>query len=78
MYAGAELAPLGGRCRPVTVPGAVAARIYLLNARRWLADHDFPALNDNLREMEAGLSRVVEDDGGTTVSWVVRQVAVRT
>lgn len=77
MYAGADLARFGGRCQPVTVPGALAARIYRVNVHHWQAAGD-PSVRDDLNELDEGLARVIEDDGGKAVSWIVRQVAVRT
>jgi SAM-dependent methyltransferase len=75
MYAGPVLAPLGGRCLPVTVPAALAARIYLFNVRRWISD---PAnATGHLRPLEASLTAVAANDQGGTVSWIVRQTAVR-
>ena len=77
MYAGPALARLGGRCVAVTVPAAVAARIYLFNVRRWRADPARRAYRRRLAELEDDLSAVVSHDRGTTVSWIVRQIAVR-
>jgi trans-aconitate 2-methyltransferase len=76
MYAGAALAHLGGVCTPVTVPGAVAARIYLFNVRHWLEMPDLPVTAPQLRQLEEGLVELVRDDRGTHVSWMVRQLAL--
>jgi trans-aconitate 2-methyltransferase len=75
MYAGAVLAPLGGRCVAVTVPAAHAARIYLFNVRRWIADPANPT--DHLKHLEAKLTVIADEAQGETVSWIVRQIAVR-
>lgn len=66
MYAGAALSPLGGTSNAVTVPGTLAARIYLFNVRRWMGEgHD-------LAELARGLEAVA----GGEVSWIVRQVTL--
>jgi trans-aconitate 2-methyltransferase len=75
MYAGAMLGDLGGETRHVTVSGAMAAQIYLFNVRRWRSDPTGPVAEDHLRELEERLVEVVGDDRGTTVTWVVRQLA---
>lgn len=77
MYAGADLARLGGRCTDVTVPAALAASIYLFNVRRWLADPSPPVPRDRLVDVEDGLTAIAADDGGATVSWIVRQLVLR-
>lgn len=76
MYAGALLSDLGGAIVPVTVPGALAATIYLFNVRHWLGTTDLPVADDELRELERGLVRLSKDDSGTTVSWLVRQLVL--
>jgi len=76
MFAGAALAPLGGRCVAVTVPAALAARIYLFNVGRWIADPTRPAPVDRLTALRHALGALAEGDGSATVSWIVRQVAV--
>ena len=76
MYAGAALAGLGGVSTPVTVPGALAARIYLFNVRHWLKMPDLPVTLRQLQDLEEGLDEMSEDDRGTTVSWMVRQLAL--
>jgi SAM-dependent methyltransferase len=76
MYAGAALEPLGGLCAAVTVPASTAARIYLFNVRRWRADLALASLAPVLAEIEDGLEALLDDDGAS-VSWVVRQVAIR-
>jgi trans-aconitate 2-methyltransferase len=76
MYAGALLAPLGGRCIPVTVSASTAARIYLFNVRRWIDDPTVAVPEVRLRQVEQELSALVDVDGGDTVSWIVRQVAL--
>jgi trans-aconitate 2-methyltransferase len=76
MYAGAALAYLGGSCQPVTVPGALAARIYLFNIRRWRHAPTLAVGEEQLKELEKGLAGLVQDDQGTAVSWVVRQLSV--
>ena len=73
MYAGAALADLGGTRTPVTVPGGVAARIYLFNVRHWRETPDLPVTDARLRELERGLVETSHDDHGTQVSWMVRQ-----
>jgi trans-aconitate 2-methyltransferase len=75
MYAGAMLSDQGGEAHRVTVPGALAAKIYLFNVRRWRRDPTVPVSEDHLGELEERLVGVVGDDHGTTVSWVVRQLA---
>ncbi len=77
MYAGALLADLGGAAQRVTVSGAVAAQIYLFNVRRWRETSDLPVADDQLSDLEVGLTEVADHDHGTTVSWVVRQLAIR-
>jgi SAM-dependent methyltransferase len=76
MYAGATIAGLGGRRVAVTVPAATAATIYLFNVERWLdarGDHPPP---DRLLELRRGLELLARRDGGQTVSWIVRQLAL--
>lgn len=78
MYAGALLAELGGRTVPVTVPAALAATIYLVNVRRWLADGSV-ADRQRLLDVEQGLEAVTQaddDDDRHTLSWIVRQVVL--
>jgi trans-aconitate 2-methyltransferase len=77
MYAGAALVALGGRRTAVTVPAALAARIYLVNVTRWTGDPTSPVSEDRLRQLESGLRSVATDDGSQCVSWIVRQVALR-
>lgn len=76
MYAGAALAEFGGVSTPVTVPGALAARIYLFNVRHWLEMPNLPVTDARLRDLEGGLIEVSMNDRGTYVSWIVRQVVV--
>ncbi len=76
MYAGAVLADLGGHTRRVTVSGAAAARIYLFNVRRWRQRSSPPAADGFLSDLERGLTEVEVDDRGTSVSWIVRQLAI--
>jgi trans-aconitate 2-methyltransferase len=76
MYAGAELARLGGRCTAVSVPAALAARIYLLNVRRWLAEPTTRVPQKHLEDLEAGLGTIARDDGSENVSWIVRQLVI--
>jgi hypothetical protein len=76
MYAGAALAPLGGKCRPVTVPGALAATVYLVNVRLWRERHDLPVTDVELRELEEGLVELSRDDDGSLVPWTVRQLVL--
>ena len=76
MYAGAELADLGGVVTPVTVPGALAARIYLFNVRHWSTTPGLPVGGGQLRDLERGLRRTASDDRGGTVSWNVRQLVL--
>ena len=76
MYAGALLAELGGRTRPVTVPGRLAAQIYLFNVRRWRGPPGIGVAREELGELEAGLVELTVDDHGASVSWVVRQVVL--
>lgn len=77
MYAGAALADMGGTSTPVTVPGGLAARIYLFNVRHWLEMPDLPVPDAQLRDLEGGLVDLSMDDRGTEVSWMVRQLVVR-
>lgn len=86
MYGGAGLAPLGGATTPVTVPAAEAARIYLFNVRRW--QHDMPAAagaaagiqRSDLDALERDLARIADGPpghaSGSTLSWIVRQIAL--
>ncbi len=76
MYAGAELCDLGGVVTRVTVPGALAARIYLFNVRHWLETPDLPVTNLHLNDLERGLTDISIDDHGTSVSWNVRQLVL--
>jgi trans-aconitate 2-methyltransferase len=76
MYAGAALSDLGGAVTPVTVPGALAARIYLFNVRHWLDTPQLPVTDARLRDLEQGLVETSNDDHGTRVSWKVRQLVL--
>ena len=76
MYAGAALASLGGVSTPVTVPGGLAATIYLFNVRHWLEMPDLPVTDRQLRDLEEGLVETSRDDRGRAVSWMVRQLAL--
>jgi SAM-dependent methyltransferase len=76
MYAGAALADLGGVLATVTVPGALAARIYLFNVRHWLQMPDLPVSDVQLRELESGLVEMSGNDDGASVSWMVRQLVL--
>ena len=76
MYAGAVLADLGGDAQRVTVPGGLAARIYLFNVRRWRQTPNLPVSEGHLGELEAGLVEMAANDGGTDVSWIVRQLVM--
>ena len=76
MYAGAALAPLGGRTAAVTVRGGLAATIYLFNVRRWMHDPAVSQSIHSLAELEQGLEQVAHDDRGATLSWIVRQVVL--
>ena len=76
MYAGAELADLGGRVKSVTVPGALAAMIYLFNVRHWRETPGLPVTDAQLRDLEHGLKETTADDNGCTVSWQVRQLVL--
>jgi trans-aconitate 2-methyltransferase len=77
MYAGPRLAALGGRLATVTVPGATAARIYLVNVERWKNEGGVAAAPETLAALVNDLRATVDGDHGATVSWVVRQIAVR-
>ena len=76
MYAGAELADLGGMVTPVTVPGALAAMIYLFNVRHWQETSGLPVTDVELRDLGHGLMKTTADDKGSTVSWQVRQLVL--
>ncbi len=76
MYAGAELSDLGGVVTPVTVPGALAATIYLFNVRHWLETPKLPVTDMQLRDLERGLAETSNEDHGTSVSWNVRQLVL--
>ncbi len=76
MYAGAELSHLGGALTPVTVPGALAARIYLFNVRHWLETENLPVTDTQLRDLEKGLEETSVDAQGSCVSWIVRQLVI--
>ena len=78
MYAGAELQALGGEVTPVTVPGSLAATIYLFNVRHWMATSGLPVTDVELRDLEQGLQRTAGDDHGDRVSWLVRQLVLTT
>jgi SAM-dependent methyltransferase len=76
MYAGPELARLGGRCVAVTVPAAVAAKIYLFNVRRWLAEPTFAGSEDELRALEGDLDALGASASSEPTAWVVRQLVI--
>jgi len=76
MYAGAALADLGGVVTPVTVPGALAAKIYLFNVRHWLEMPNLPVTDVQLPDLERGLVATLNNDHGATVSWIVRQLVL--
>jgi trans-aconitate 2-methyltransferase len=76
MYAGPALARHGGRCTAVSVPAALAATIYLLNVRRWLAEPKPRVPQRQLEDLEAGLGTIARDDGSEMVSWIVRQLVI--
>jgi trans-aconitate 2-methyltransferase len=76
MYAGAELTQLGGVVRPVTVPGAMAARIYLFNVRHWINSPGLPVADTELRDLEQGLRQTMNDSHSGSVSWLVRQLVL--
>jgi trans-aconitate 2-methyltransferase len=76
MYAGPVLAALGGRCTAVTVPAAVAARIYGYNVRRWLAAPLPEASPEELEALRVALMAVAASDHSDTVSWIVRQLVL--
>ena len=78
MYAGAELSGFGGVVRSVTVPGPLAARIYLFNVRHWINSPDLPVTDAELRDLEQGLLRTVNDGDSDSVSWLVRQLVLTT
>jgi len=76
MYVGPVLAALGGRCTAVTVPAAVAARIYGYNVRRWLAAPLPEASREELEALRVALMAVAASDHSDTVSWIVRQLVL--
>jgi trans-aconitate 2-methyltransferase len=76
MYAGAELSDLGGVVTPVTVPGALAARIYLFNVQHWLETPGLPVTNGRLRDLEQGLVETSNNENAYSVSWNVRQLVL--
>jgi SAM-dependent methyltransferase len=76
MYAGAALSDLGGVVAPVTVPGALAARIYLFNVRHWIETQDLPVADVRLRDLERGLVETSDNDHGVSVTWNVRQLVL--
>jgi trans-aconitate 2-methyltransferase len=76
MYVGTELSDMGGAITPVTVPAALAARIYLFNVRFWLETPNLPVAVAQLRDLERGLVETSMDDHGTSVSWMVRQLVL--
>ena len=78
MYAGAQLSELGGVVKPVTVPGDLAARIYLFNVRHWINSPGLPVTDSELRDIEQGLLRTVENRDSDGVSWLVRQLVLTT
>ncbi len=77
MYAGRALSPLGGQLARVMVPAALAATIYLFNVERWVKDLADQEDSDQLIQLEADLRKLIHENPETTVSWIVRQVAVR-
>lgn len=77
MYGGAALASLGGGCAAVTVQAAVAARIYLFNVNRWMENPHSPVPKEELLQLRAGLTSILNGDRGAKVSWIVRQIAVQ-
>jgi trans-aconitate 2-methyltransferase len=76
MYAGPELARLGGHCVPVTVPAALAATIYPFNVRRWLADANNRVPEQDLRSLKTDLESIATSSSTDVVSWIVRQLAI--
>jgi trans-aconitate 2-methyltransferase len=76
MYAGAAIAGLGGRRVAVTVPAATAATVYLFNVLRWIDERREHPPREELLELRRGLGRLARQDGGRTVSWIVRQLAL--
>jgi trans-aconitate 2-methyltransferase len=76
MYAGAAMAELGGRRVSVTVPAATAAAIYLFNVERWIDDRTQHPPHDQLLDLRRDLDQLARQDGGQTVSWIVRQLAL--
>jgi len=76
MYAGGALSDLGGEVTPVTVSGAVAARIYLFNVRHWMNAPGVPVTDGELQDLEHSLMRMADDDDGGSVSWMVRQLVL--
>jgi trans-aconitate 2-methyltransferase len=76
MYSGAELAGLGGRRVPLTVPSALAATIYLFNVERWLDDPAERLPREELLDLRARLDLLTRRPDGRTVSWIVRQLCV--
>jgi len=77
MYAGRDLVDFGGSVRPVTVPAAVAARIYLFNVRRWAVE-SVPVDGAVLAELDRALTELTAGRGSAgSVSWLVRQVVLR-
>ena len=76
MYAGRLLESLGGACTRVTVPAAVAARIYLFNVRRWHDDPPAGTSVEALADLETALVAACDRATDDTVSWVVRQLVL--
>jgi SAM-dependent methyltransferase len=76
MYAGAALSDLGGVVNPVTVPEALAARIYLFNVRHWLETPNLPVTEVLLRDLERDLVEIANHDSASRVSWNVRQLVL--
>ncbi len=75
MYGGRALRSLGGQCIEVRVPAAAAARIYLFNVDRWLAEPPPRTDRDVLTRLRAGLLEAL-GDGAATVAWLVRQLVL--
>jgi trans-aconitate 2-methyltransferase len=76
MYAGPLLAPAGGRCVPVTVSAAAAARMYMFNVRLWLDKSDRHLPREELLTLKEDLRQLAGRHDPDTVSWIVRQSVI--
>lgn len=77
MYAGRDLAALGGRCIRVTVSTELAAAVYRCNVELWLHRCPRHVSEERLVELDRALARSADGPEQRPVSWVVRQIRLR-